>query len=137
MQSIICKYLPATNTKPARIKASCVRGACTLSFPYDLDGEAAFRSVVDALCAHFDKEDAAKYGSTPGAHSWSRPKAAGQIPSGEWVFCFIPRSASDALQMMVAAEGMQAGERNGAVMGKVSLAIDAARDALREMGGAK
>jgi hypothetical protein len=131
MQAIICKYLPATNTRGARIKASCERGSLIRPYDYDVDMGQACANVVEALCAQFDTEDAEKYGSKLGAHSWSRPKASGQLPSGEWVFCFIPASVSNALKLIMEAEGMQAGERNGAVMGKISLAIDAARDAMR------
>jgi len=32
MQAITTKYLPATNTKPSRIKAECSAGSLTLSF---------------------------------------------------------------------------------------------------------
>lgn len=36
MQAIKTKYLPVTNTKPSRIKASCEAGSITIPFYYDL-----------------------------------------------------------------------------------------------------
>lgn len=89
MQAIITKFIPATNFKPSRIKASCERGSGIFS-AQDLNeiGD-AHRAACDALCARFDAEDAKRYGSTE--KTWSRPKASGQIPSGEYVFCFIPQ----------------------------------------------
>lgn len=90
MQAIIAKYLPATNSKPSRIKASCERGSLIASFDSGDRQDDAFKNAVDKLCAKFDAEDEKKYGSKRGHKgSWSRPKASGQIPSGEYVFCFI------------------------------------------------
>lgn len=87
MQAIITKYIPATNTKPSRIKASCERGSGFFSAQDLDDWGTAHRAACDALCARFDAEDSKKYGST--CKTWSRAKASGQIPSGEYVFCFI------------------------------------------------
>lgn len=91
MQAIITKYLPATNFKGSRIKASCERGSLTRSYDSGSGDAEAHRAVVDALCARFDAEDEAKYGGKRGHKgSWLRPKASGQIPDGRYVFCFIP-----------------------------------------------
>lgn len=90
MQAIITKYLPATNTRPSRIKATCERGSATIPLDHSLNDGDNHRAACDFLCARFDAEDANKYGSARGPHSWSRPKASGQIPGGEYVFCFIP-----------------------------------------------
>lgn len=92
MQAIITKYIPPTNTRGSRIKATCERGSLTVTWDDELDPSENHRAVCDALCAKFDAEDAAKYGIDPARseHTWSRPKASGQIPSGEFVFCFIP-----------------------------------------------
>jgi len=53
MKAIITKYLPATNTKPARIKASTEGGnSITISYPSDdMSQEAAYRKAAEALCA--------------------------------------------------------------------------------------
>lgn len=99
MQAIIAKFLPATNFKPSRIKASCDRGSLTIS--YDCSGlgsDSAFRSAVDQLCARFDAEDEKRRGVKPDLlSSWSRPKVSGQIPSGEWVFCFAPVKTAEPM----------------------------------------
>lgn len=53
MQSIVTKYIPATNTKPSRIKATCWRGSVTLSFNHELsvtgNHEAAIKYMADEL----------------------------------------------------------------------------------------
>lgn len=88
MQAIITKYIPATNFKPSRIKASCERGSGIFSAQDTNEIGDAHRAACDALCARFDAEDREKYGSE--CIIWGRPKASGQIPSGEYVFCFVP-----------------------------------------------
>lgn len=92
MQAIITKFLCPTNVRGSRYKASCERGSLTVEIDHTLSNEENHRAACDALCARFDAEDAKKYG-TPVCRTkwkWSRPKASGQIPSGEYVFCFIP-----------------------------------------------
>lgn len=37
MQAIKTKYLPATNTKPSRIKAECEAGSITISYDHNLN----------------------------------------------------------------------------------------------------
>lgn len=98
MQAIITKYVPPTNTKPGRVKATCERGSLTVSWDHGLDDGANHRAVCDALCLRFDVEDEKKYGSKFGPHSWGRSKASGQIPSGEYVFCFIPERFFERMQ---------------------------------------
>lgn len=91
MQAIITKYVPPTNHKPGRVKATCERGSLTVSWDHGLEIGDNHRAACDALCAKFDMEDFQKYGARELLTlSWSRPKASGQIPSGEYVFCFIP-----------------------------------------------
>ena len=41
MQAIQTKYLPATNTKPSRIKAWCEAGSVTIDYPYEYDESGA------------------------------------------------------------------------------------------------
>jgi hypothetical protein len=88
MQAIITKFISPTNVCGSRYKATCERGSLTVSADDALSYEDNHRAVCDALCAKFDAEDRAKYGPTHKGQ-WSRPKASGQIPSGEHVFCFI------------------------------------------------
>lgn len=90
MQAIITKYLCPTNVRGSRYKATCERGSLTVDADYSLDAHENHRAVCDALCAKFDMEDFEKYGPKGLTYGgWVRPKASGQIPSGEHVFCFI------------------------------------------------
>ena len=49
MQAIKTVYLPASNTKPSRIKATCDAGSVTISYPHDLSGDAVYRAAAEAL----------------------------------------------------------------------------------------
>ena len=50
MKAIETKYIPASNTKPSRIKAFTEGGnSLTVSFPMDLDGEGAYRYAAELL----------------------------------------------------------------------------------------
>ena len=48
-QSIITKYLPATNTRGSRIKATSWKGSVTISYPFDLDGTSAHEKAAQTL----------------------------------------------------------------------------------------
>lgn len=90
MQAIITKYLPATNFRQSKVKATCERGSLTVSWDSALDVGDNHRAACDKLCARFDAEDVRKYGSVLSPHGrWSGSKASGQIPDGRYVFCFI------------------------------------------------
>lgn len=93
MQAIITRYLPATNVRDSRIKASCDRGSITVSYPHELSGEAVHRFAVDALIAKFNAEDAKQYGPasiTPG-RGWNAPYVTGQLPlpNSDYAHVFI------------------------------------------------
>jgi hypothetical protein len=51
MQAIQTKYLSPTNSRGARIKASCAAGSITISYPYELSGQAVHRKAAEALVA--------------------------------------------------------------------------------------
>lgn len=91
MQAIITKYIAPTNTRGGRVKATCERGSLTVAWDHQLNIGENHRAACDALCAKFDREDAEAYGddAKSSKFAWSRPKASGQLPSGEYVFCFI------------------------------------------------
>ncbi len=77
IQAIETSILPATNTKPTRIKAMCLRGQLTL--PSDLPSNTdEHRRVVFALLQKFLKEDNALQNSTV----WSWPFFTGGLPNG-------------------------------------------------------
>lgn len=83
MQAIITKYLPATNFRGERIKASCKRGSLTIGYPHELSGNACHTEACSQLVAKFVKEDAARYGIE--RNPWSHPRVCGQLPSGDYV----------------------------------------------------
>ena len=89
MQAIITKYLPATNFKPARMKASCARGSVTVSYDHDLDSEGNHLAAASALVCKFVIEDKSKYGTT--ANPWSAPRVSGQLPNGDYCHVFLPK----------------------------------------------
>jgi hypothetical protein len=50
MQAIKTKYLPATNFKGSRIKASCEAGSITIPYPYELSGDKVHIFAATELC---------------------------------------------------------------------------------------
>lgn len=75
MQAIITKYLPATNSRGSRIKATCSSGSVTIPYPYELSGQAVHRAAAEALVAKlFPGTTAALLG--------------GGLPDGRSVFVF-------------------------------------------------
>ncbi len=67
MQAIVTKYLPPTNTRGARIKATAEAGSVTIPFPYDINGQAAHQVAAQALADRFD---------------WGRKYLGGSLPGG-------------------------------------------------------
>ncbi len=51
MQAIHTKYLPASNTKPSRIKATANRHSVIVSFDHSFDGHMVHFQAVKALVA--------------------------------------------------------------------------------------
>ena len=91
MQAIYTKYIPATNFKPSRIKASCERGSLTICFDSlepmaDCD---KFSAAARLLCEKFIAEDAAKYGSQPWQSAWSREFVSGGLAQGGYAHVFV------------------------------------------------
>ena len=89
MQAIITKYIPATNTRPSRIKAACERGSITVSYPHDLSGQDCHHYAVVELVDRFAQEDLKQYGTPVRQNPWRRPTVCGQIPDGRYVFVFV------------------------------------------------
>jgi len=88
MQAIKTKYMPATNTRGSRIKATCERGSITIGYPHELSGEDCHWEAVKALCERFAREDVKNYGTPLGGNPWLREKVCGQVVGGEYVFVF-------------------------------------------------
>jgi hypothetical protein len=77
MQAIITKYFGPTNSRGSRIKATAAAGSITISYPYDLSGQACHRAAADALVKKMGWDDP-HYGGLLG----------GQLPNGDYAFVF-------------------------------------------------
>lgn len=83
MQAIITKILPATNTRPTRIKASCERGSITVSY-YHNGAEHGHIDAANALIAKFVRQDGER-----SPNPWTTPRVCGQLPSGDYAHVFV------------------------------------------------
>lgn len=72
MQAILIKYLPATNTKGNRLKATAAAGSITIGYPHELSGEDAYRAAGDVLVARLGWQDHGEW-------------VMGCLPSGDYV----------------------------------------------------
>ncbi len=88
MQAIQTKYLPATNSRGSRIKATCERGSVQVPYDYDLSTESAHKSAVSALIAKFCAEDSVTYGTPVDKNPWSRPFVTGAL-SDSYVHVYL------------------------------------------------
>jgi len=77
MQAIQTRYLGPTNTRGARIKAWAAAGSVTISYPYELSGQAVHRKAAEELVNKLGWNDA-YYGGLLG----------GQLESGDYAFVF-------------------------------------------------
>ena len=84
MQAIHVKYLPCTNTRGSRIKATCAAGSLAISYPYELSGQAVYRAAAEAL--------AQKLGWT--GHYYG-DLHGGCLPDGTYCFVFNNTHAKD------------------------------------------
>ena len=82
MQAIITKYLPVTNSRGSRIKATCAAGSVTIAYPHELSGMDCHAKAAKALVNKLQWNDA-NYGGLMG----------GQLPTGEYVFVFNNESS--------------------------------------------
>ena len=92
MQAIKTKFIGPTNTRGARIKASCEAGEVTIPYPYGLDVIAAHRSAARAL---LDKiaSDCERIHQLAGDHwRWADEEmATGSILGPCYVHVWAPR----------------------------------------------
>ncbi len=75
MQAIITKYLPATDRRESRIKATCASWSVTIPYPHELSGQAVHRAAAESLVAKL----------FPGIKT---PLLGGGLPDGRSVFVF-------------------------------------------------
>lgn len=81
MQAIITKYIPATDTKGSRIKASCERGSIIVPFDDEYNEDAMHRKAALALVNVFINEDKARNGTPLNKNVWAGHFASGELPS--------------------------------------------------------
>ena len=87
MQAIQTKYLYPTNTRGARIKATCAAGSITIGYPYELyelSGQAVHRKAAEALVSKLGWVDP-HYGGLLG----------GQLANGDYAFVFNSELSKD------------------------------------------
>lgn len=87
-QAILTKYLAPTNTRGARIKASCERGSITVSYPYEMRNSDSHVEAAKKLVEKFCREDEAKNIWPTCRNPWAFPFASGQLPDGNYVHVF-------------------------------------------------
>lgn len=66
-QAIVTRFLGPTNTKPARVRASCDAGRLTVSWDYSMGVPENHMAAARALCAKLGWESDLDGGSVPGA----------------------------------------------------------------------
>lgn len=80
MQAILVKYLPPTNNKAGRLRASCAAESIIIGYPHE-QGTDAHKFAAEALCT--------KLGWLPPAYS---KIVGGELPDSSEVFVFLPKS---------------------------------------------
>lgn len=82
--AIHTKYIPATNSRGSRIKATMGKDSLTIPYPYQLSGGECHREAARKLQA---KLRATK---EPGAFcAWDRDFLTGELPDGSWAHVFV------------------------------------------------
>lgn len=121
------------------MKASCERGSLTVSWDPALNPERNHRRVAKLLLDKFAAEDVKAYpGTTLESHHWGE-FITGEIEGGVCVHVLVGRFSGwgmlkkSAKALEACRERFQGGARDGHMMGSVSLAMDAVREALAEV----
>ena len=81
MQAIHTKYLPATNSRGSRIKATCDAGSVTIPYPHELSGDEVHRKAAKALCDMLTARNVKSYGVKPEEDTWQLPFVTGGLPN--------------------------------------------------------
>lgn len=91
MQAIKTKYLGATNTRGARIKATSDAGQITIPWSYDLGTEANHDSARKSLQLKISRDnERGDNNYTCVNDPWLRPMVGGALPNGEgYAFVFV------------------------------------------------
>jgi hypothetical protein len=80
--SIHTRFLPATNCRGARIKATLDRNSVTIPYPYDKTGGNCHREAVETLLAKLRVE-------RPDGFYYSKAFVSGELPDGSWAHVFV------------------------------------------------
>ncbi len=89
MQAILTKVIPATNTLPTRIGASCARGRIMFSTTHltvGVGSDEAHREAAKSLCAKFVADDLKEYGTNN--NPWAGEFVTGTLPNGDHCHVF-------------------------------------------------
>jgi len=89
MQAIYTKVIPATNTKPTRIKAESSRGSLVVGYD-GLDGNTGqkHRQAAKKLIEKFLQEDESR-GIPREKNSFNGPIVTGATKDDDFVHCFV------------------------------------------------
>ena len=101
MQAITTKYFSPTDTRPSKIKATAAAGSVTVSYDHSLNAEANHKAAAMALCVTF---------------KWEGNLNSGELPNGNRVFVFEPKSVTmmrDALGNLCQHVAGNRGNREG------------------------
>jgi hypothetical protein len=90
MQAIVTKYIPPTDTKGPRIKATAMAGSVIIRYDHELDHDEPFRKAAQALCDKF---------------GWDWKLIGGGLPDGSMVWVQMPKQPSLADQLQSIAQG--------------------------------
>lgn len=106
MQAIITKFMPATDFKGARYKATAEAGSVIVPYDHSVNTEANHIAAAKALCK--------KMGWVPAADNRYTETVAGYLKAGQYVHTFMPyefRKAKEAV--FQTRHAMRHGKNNG------------------------
>ncbi len=87
-QAILSKVIPASPTKPTRVKATCARGSYTMNYDSERGLTENHIACVQYLVSRFATEDYSKNGVDMNKNTWCKPRVVGQLPNGDYCHVF-------------------------------------------------
>ena len=83
MQAIQTKYIPASNTRGSRIKATADRGSISIPYPHEIDSWQVHAFAAQKLCEKFTAEDLKQFGTPITKNPWARAFVSGAMPNNK------------------------------------------------------